>query len=200
MTSFLGGFIVFATKWAVDVSYPGAKTIKIQQFAPQIGNLTLSATIVTENEVVLNLTFSGRAYVSYPGYNWTIWVSKNFSGRLHEPPLPEGLELVDGALKVNDTCPLPNNFLSLQAKLQAIADGEWVVYGLFSATAGSNPPNPAPGQDYGFYCGLSTSGIKITVSNGNVVQLEKAPYPSNPATEQPTNSSTEQPTNPPISP
>lgn len=186
----LAGVIAVAAKWAVDLSFPKTKTIKTQQFAPKFGNLTLSATPFSENEVMLNLTFSGTAYVSYPGYNWTIWVSKSIAGYLYETPLTEGLELVEGTLKANAICPLPNNFLSLQAKLRAIADGEWTVYGLFSATYGP-----------GLYYGLSTGGIRISVSNGSIVRVEEAPYPTDSQmTAQQLGNQTEQLTNPPIRP
>lgn len=189
LTLFLIGLIVATTKWVVDMSFAGNKTINTQQFAPEIGTLALSVTRISENEVMLNVTFSGLPYVSQPGYNWTVWVSKSIAEKLHETTLPEGLELVEGTLKVNVICPLPNDFLSFQAKLRAIADGEWIVYGRFSVTYGSDPPNPAPGQYYGWYCGSSTNGIKISLSNGRIVQLEKASHPNNPATQTQTGNS-----------
>jgi len=180
------GVIVVAARWAFDTSFPGTKTVRTQQWAPEIGNLTFSATVASENEVVLNLTFSGTAYVGYPGFNWTLWISRDFVGELHETPLPEGLELVEGVLKANGLCPFPSNLLSLQVRLRAVTDGEWTVYGHFSATYGS-----------GWYVGSSTGGIQISVSNGGIVGVEEAPYPTGPSTEQPSNS-TEQPNQPPI--
>lgn len=160
LTLFLGGLIVAATKWGGDMSFPGTETINMQQFAPEIGNLTLSATLFAENEVILNVTFSGTGVYNQPGYVWTIWVSNSTVPNYRN--LPEGLQLVEGTLKANGSCPLPSSFLRFQAKLRAIADGEWVVYSLFSATHGP-----------GFYHGLSTGGVRILVSNGSIMQLEK---------------------------
>jgi len=188
LTLFLGGFIVAATKWGIDLSFPRTKTATTQQFSPVVGNLTFSATAAAENEVLLNLTFQGTGAYGGTYYVWTIWVS-NSSSPGPSPGyenLPEGLRLVEGALKANASCPVPNKSLSLQAKLQTVADGEWIVHGWFSATAGP-----------GFFCGLSAGGIKITVSNGNIVQLEKSTYPASLPTEQPSNQ-TERPTSPPI--
>jgi len=160
---FLGVIIVTATKWALDASFPETKTIKTQRFAPDVGNLTLSATLVAENEVMLNLTFSGMGVYNHPGFVWTIWVSNSTIPNYRN--LPEGLELVEGTLMENASCPVPGSFLSFQATLLAIVDGEWVVHGSFSATAGP-----------GFYHGLSSGGIQITVSSGRIAQLEKEQY------------------------
>lgn len=85
------------------------------------------------------------------------------------------MKLLDGTLEVNASCPVPKSFLSLQAKLEAVADGEWILYGWFSATAGP-----------GFSCSFSAGGIEIVVSNGNIVQVEKSAYQTNPSNEQPT--------------
>lgn len=194
LTLFLAGSIVAVTKWAVDMTSSRTWTVKTQQWAPIIGYLTLSVTVVSENEVMVNLTFSGAAYASYPGYNWTLWVSKGLVTYVNETSLLEGLELVEGALKVNGLSPFPSNSLSFQTKLRVIADGEWLIYGHFSAT-----DNPAPGENYGWYVGTSTGGIKITVINGSIVRVEEAPYPTSPSTQQPSNQ-TEQPYNPPIHP
>ena len=160
LTLLLGGLIVTATKWGVNMSSFETKTVKTEQFAPEIGNLTLSATLVAENEVTLNLTFSGTGGYNHLGYVWTIWVSNSSIPNYRN--LPEGLELVEGTLMENVSCPVPGSFLSFQATLRTIVDGEWTVYGLFSATAGP-----------GFYHGLSSSGIQITTSKGRIVQLEK---------------------------
>jgi len=183
LTLFMGGFIVASTKWAVDMSLFRTKTITTHQWAPEYGNLTLSATLVAENEVMLNVTFSCTAYVNQPGFVWTLSVSN--SSIPNYKHLPEGLELVEGTIVIICSCPIPDGFLSLQAKLRAIADGKWVVYGKFSASHGP-----------GFSISASTDGIKITVSNGNIVQLEKALYPTSPPAQQPSDQ-TEQP---PISP
>lgn len=184
----LAGAVLAATKSTVDMSFPRIKTVKTQQSFPQIGDLALVAVPATENEVMLNATFSGKEYITQPGFVWTVWVSDSIVG--FETSLPRGLNLVEGTLRVNGSCPLPNFFLSLQAKLRAVADGEWVVYGRFGATRG-------PGE----YYGLSTVGIRITVSNGSIVQVKEAPYPTDPQmiTQQP-NNQTEQPTSPPIHP
>jgi len=116
------------------MSFPETDTVKTQQSFPQIGNLTLVAVPATENEVMLNVTFSGKEYITQPGFVWTIWISDSIVG--FETTLPRGLNLVEGTLRANGSCPLPNSSLSLQAKLRAIADGEWVVYGRFCATRG----------------------------------------------------------------
>ncbi len=182
-----GAFIVTATKWGIDMSFPRSKTVTTQQFAPQIGNLILSATVVAENEIMINATFSGKEYITQPGFVWTIWLSNSIVGL--QTNLPEGLKLVEGTLKTNDSSPLPNNVISLHAKAQATADGEWVVYARFSATRG-------PGE----YYALSTGGIKISVSNSSIAQVEEMTYHSNQPTQQSNNPSTEKTTNPPTSP
>jgi hypothetical protein len=63
----------------------------------------------------------------------------------------------------------PNNSLSIQAKLRAIVDGEWIVWGRFSANRG-------PGDYYGL-----TTAIRVTVSNGRIIQIgeEQATPPGN---------------------
>jgi len=173
------------------MSFQRTKTVKAQQFAPEIGNLTLLATVVAQNEVMLNLTFSGTGVYNNPGYVWTIWISNSTIPNYRN--LSEGLLLVEGTSMLNSSCPVPGSFLSFQTRIRAVADGEWVVYGWFSAIAGP-----------GFSHALSTDGIKINVSNGSIVQLEKALYPNNSTTQMPTiklpNNSTEQPTNPPVHP
>lgn len=160
LTLFLGGFIVASTKWAVDMTFPGTKTIETHQFAPELGNLTLSATLVAENEVMLNVTFYGTGAYNQPPHVWTIWVSNSSIPGYRN--LSEVLMLVEGTLMVNASCPVPGSFLGLQARLRAIADGECVVYCWFSVTAGP-----------GFFHGISTGGIKITIADGSIVQLEK---------------------------
>ena len=163
----LGAFIVAATKWAVDLSSSETKTKETQQFAPEIGNLVLSATLVAEKEVMLKLTFSGTGVYNHPGYVWTIWISNSSIPNYRN--ISEGLDLIEGTLMENFSCPIPSSSLNLQVTLRATADGEWVVYGLFSATAGP-----------GFYHGLSSGGIRMTVSNGQIVQLEKEHYQHQP--------------------
>jgi len=165
------------------MSFPTTKTIKTQGFAPEVGNLTLSATLVAQNEVMLNVTFSGTGVYNNPGYAWAIWISNSTIPNYKN--LSEGLMLVNGKLIVNSSCPVPDSFLNFQARLRTVVDGEWIVYGLFSAAAGP-----------GFYYGLSTDGIRINVSNGIIVQLEKASYPtSSQMTTRQLNNQTEQPTN-----
>jgi hypothetical protein len=159
---FLGGFIVASTKLVADMSFqPRTKTATTEAFAPKFGNLTLSATLASENEVILNVTFYGRIYVTQPGFVWTIRISNTSIG-YDWTNLPEGLELAEGSLKMNGTSPLPNNSLSLQAKIRAVKDGEWTIYGHFSATCGP-----------GFYMSLSAIGIRIIVSNGQIIRIEK---------------------------
>jgi len=187
LTLFLAGAVLAATKWALDMSFPGTETVKTQKSFPQIGNLALIAVPATENEVILNATFRGKEYITQPRFVWTIWISDSIVG--FETILPRGLNLVEGTLRANGSCPLPNSSLSLQAKLRAVADGEWVVYGRFSATRG-------PGE----YYGLSTGGIKITVSNGSIVRVEEAHPTDTQMTTQQLNNQTEQPTRPPIHP
>jgi hypothetical protein len=161
----IGGLVVAFSKVAIDMSLSQIKTATTQSWAPHYGNLTLSARVIAENEVMLNVTFSGTAYVNQPGYVWVLSVSNSIIPGYRD--LPEGLELEEGATSINKTCPVPDRFLSLQATLWAIADGEWVVYGKLNASSGP-----------GFFVGMSTEGIEITVSNGKIVRLEKAPHPS----------------------
>lgn len=162
LTLCLSGSIIASAKLAIDMSSKSKGSVATaQEFAPRIGNLTFSAALASENEVLLNVTFQGAIYVTQPGFVWTLWISNSSLG-YNRTNLPEGLKLVEGLLKVNDTCPLPCNCLSLQAKLQAIADGEWTVYGHFSATHGP-----------GLYYGINAAGIQITVSNGHITQIEK---------------------------
>lgn len=184
LTIFLGGFIVASTRWAVEMSLPRTKTITTQKWAPEYGNLTLSATLVAENEVVLDATFSSMAYVNQPGFVWTLSVSNSNIPKYTN--LPEGLELVEGTNMINCSCPVVDGYLSLQARLRAIADGEWIIYGKFSASHGP-----------GFSMSTSTDGIEISVSNGSIVKLEKAPYPTNSPNQQP-NNQTENLLSPPI--
>jgi hypothetical protein len=179
---FIGGLVVASSKLAIDMSLSQTKTMTTQNWAPQYGNLTLSATLISENEVVLNLTFSGTAYVNQPGYVWVLSVSNSSVPGYRN--LPEGLELEEGTTLINNSCPVPDKILSLQARLRAIADGEWVMYGRFNVSSGP-----------GFSMSSSTEGIEITVSNGRIVHLGKAPYPSNSPT-LPSGSQSEQPTSP----
>lgn len=167
LTLFLGGLIVTALIMDMNMFFPRTETATVQQFAPEVGNLTFSGTAVAENEVLLNLTFRGTGVYNDPPHVWTIWISSS--------PIPgyrnlsDGLQLVEGSLEVNASCPVPSRFLSLQATLQAIADGEWIVYGWFSATSG------------GFSHSFGAGGIKIVVSNGSIMQVENAtPSPPSP--------------------
>jgi len=164
LTAFLSGSIVAATKWALNTFSRTTTTMKTttQGFAPEIGNLTFSATLVSENEILINLTVSGTGYINSPGMIWTLWVSDIPNGIIGVEDLPEGLMQLEGSLEVNATCPLPNGFLSLQAKIQAVADGKWSVFGRFFAAHGP-----------GFSCGIYTYGIYITVLNSCVINIEK---------------------------
>jgi len=164
LTAFLGVSIVAATKWAVDTFLRTTPTMKTttQGFAPEIGNLTFSAALVSENEVLINLTVLGTGYIDNAGMIWTLWISDLPNGIIGAENLPEGLTLSEGSLEVNATCPLPNRFLSLQAKIQATADGKWGIFGRFVAAHGP-----------GFSCSIYTYGIYITVLNGCVINIEK---------------------------
>jgi hypothetical protein len=185
---FIGGLVVASSKLAIDLSLSQIRTITTQNWAPQYGNLTLSATVISENEVVLNATFSGTVYVNQPGFIWVLSFSNSSVPGYRN--LPEGLELEEGAAVINNLCPVPDRILSLQAKLRAIADGKWVIYGKFTASSGP-----------GFVMSSSTEGIEITVSNGRIVQLAKAPYPYPPSSPTPpSGSQNEHPTSLPISP
>jgi hypothetical protein len=179
---FIGGSVVAFSKLAVDMSVSQTKTITTQSWAPRYGDLTLSATLIADNEVVLNVTFSGTESINQPGYVWVLSVSNSSIPGYRN--LPDGLELEEGAILINESCPVSDRFLSLQARLRTIADGEWVVYGKLNASCGP-----------GFFVGFSTDGIEITVSNGRIVQLEKAPYPSN-SPPLPSGSQSERPTSP----
>jgi hypothetical protein len=176
----IGGLIVASSKLAIDMSLSQVRTITTQNWAPQYGNLTLAATLISENEVVMNANFSGTAYVNQPGYIWVLSVSNSSVPGYRN--LPEGLELEEGEILINSSCPVPNRILGLQARLRATADGKWVIYGKFNASCGP-----------GFSVSISTEGIEITVSKGRIVQLGKAPYPSNSGTP-PSGSQNEQPT------
>lgn len=168
LTLFLGGFFVASTKLAVDMSFhQQIITVTTQDFAPEIGNLTLTAKLASENEFTLNLTFHGTVYVTQQGYVWRVWISRSLF--INDTNLPEGLMLIEGSEEANGTCPLPNNSLSIQAKLRAIVDGEWIVWGRFSANRG-------PGDYYGL-----TTAIRVTVSNGRIIQIgeEQATPPGN---------------------
>lgn len=160
---FLGGSIVVAAKWVLG-TFSGTVTMKAttQGFAPEIGNLTFSATLVSENEVLLNLTVLGTGYINNPGMVWILWFSDIPNGIIGVGYLAEGLALSEGSLEVNATCPLPLGFLSLQAKIRAVADGKWGVFGRFVGAHG-----------LGFSCSIYTCGIYITVSNGCVMNIEK---------------------------
>lgn len=169
---FLGGSIIVSAKLAVDMSFqPRNKTVITQGFAPEVGNLTLSATLASENEVILNVTFAGTGVYNWPGYVWTIWISNSIIPNYRN--LTEFLMLVDGTLMVNVSCPVPGSFLGFQARLRAAADGECVFYVWFSATNGP-----------GFFHGISSGGIKITVSNGRIIQLEKEQTTPPPESEE----------------
>ena len=164
LISFIGGSIVAATKWALDTFSRTTTTMKTttQGFAPEIGNLTFSATLASENEVLINLTVFGTGYINNPGMIWTLWFSDIPNGIIGVENLPEGLALSEGSLEVNATCPLLSRFLSLQAKIQTVADGKWGLFGRFVAAHGS-----------GFSCGIYTYGIYITVLNGWIMNIEK---------------------------
>jgi hypothetical protein len=163
----VGGLVVASSKLAIDMSLSRIGTMTTQSWAPSCGNLTLSATLIAESEVVVNVTFYGTGYVNQPGYVWVLAVSNSIVPGYMD--LPEGLELEEGATLINESCPVPDGFVSLQARLRAIADGEWVVYGKLNASHGP-----------GFFVGMSSEGIQIKVDNGKIVQLGKAPHPSNP--------------------
>lgn len=158
----LGVGIVAGTKWSINILSPKTVVVTTQHFAPEIGNLTLSATIVSKKEVLLNLSFWGTSYTMKPGHVWTLWISDTFVGLADTARLPEGLKLVEGNLLWNGTYPVAYYFASVQVRALAIEDGIWTVYGAFGATHGA-----------GWYVGISTGGIEITVSQGNVMQLEK---------------------------
>ena len=155
---FFGALLVVAAKWGINT--PRDRAVVTRKSVLLAGNLTLSATIVAKSEVLVNATFSGSVNISQPGYVWTIWISNSIIGS--ETSLPEGLKLVEGTLRTNGSYPVPGNFLDFHAKLQAIKDGEWVIYGRFSAT-----------KEPGFYMGYSTNGIKIFVSKGSILGLER---------------------------
>ncbi len=167
LTLFFGGLIVTTIILGMNMFFLETKTVTVQQFAPEVGTLTFSGSAVAEDEVLLNLTFRGTGVYNDPPHVWTIWISSS--------PIPgyrnlsDGLQLVEGSLEVNASCPVPNRFLSLQARLEAIADGEWILYGWFSATAG------------GFSHSFGAGSIEIVVSNGNIVQVKNAtPSPLSP--------------------
>jgi len=164
LTAFLAGSIVAATKWVLDTFSRTTTTMKTttQGFAPEIGNLTFSAMLASENKVLINLTVFGTGYINNPGMIWTLWFSDIPNGIIGVENLPEGLALSEGSLEVNAICPLPNRFLSLQAKIRAVTDGKWGVFGRFVAAHGP-----------GFSCGIYTYGIYITVLNGCVMNIEK---------------------------
>jgi hypothetical protein len=83
---FIGGLVVASSKLALDMSFSQTRTITTQNqiwtmttqnFAPESGNLTLSVRVVSEKEVVVNVTFFGTTYVDQPGHGWVLFVSNS---------------------------------------------------------------------------------------------------------------------------
>lgn len=169
----LGAGIVTGTKWSMNILYPKTMVVRTSGFAPDYGSVDLSVTAVSQQEVLINVTFKAErtSLTTSPGAVWTVWISNSSVG--FEARLPRGLNLVEGNLTWNGTYPVAFDSASVQAKALAVGDGKWTVYGKVSVT------RP------GWYVGGSSTGITITALGGKVVQLEREESVDLPSSDEP---------------
>lgn len=136
-------------------------------FAPLIGNLTLTARAVSDDEVVLNLTFN--ALHRQPSWKFRVDIRKGpTSPGLEVGVLPEGLELVSGDLVWEGY----NNVerVSIEAKARAVMDGEWGVCGWAVRVEGT-------WDNYGALDAVGSGALTIIVSNGTITDITRAQPP-----------------------
>ena len=80
---------------------------------------------------------------------------------LPPPSLPEGLKLVNGSLIWRGSANVGG--VSIEARVRAVKDGEWFVFGAVARH------NLSPYESFG------SGGLKITVHNGKAVDIAAPP-------------------------
>jgi hypothetical protein len=125
-----------------------------------LGSLKLTATAVSDNVIVLNLTYNGKGA---GGSYWKRRVEFCTPGDTGVGVLPSGLALIDGDLVWDGYDNVTT--VSIQVKAEVIVDGEWVVYG--SAARADDWDQPGAIESF------SSEALGILFSNGSVIDVRK---------------------------